>query len=203
MKIYILLLLSSTFILLGASEPVKVTVTAFCYDSRNVLSGNFFNSDSRKEEFMMTLNSNKLDESKEAIQDNTGGYVDIPEEKFAFISEKDTYRIHGNVERSRGNNTNQFTSTVYNNSENIINTKELYALKESKNLKLIQKINLQYKNNKTNIINIYFDKHNFDQEHQKCEEQTSQSVKEFYLQFTLLICLLIGILYFFIKKFKR
>ena len=40
MKIYILLLLSSTFILVGASEPVKVTVTAFCYDSRNVLSGN-------------------------------------------------------------------------------------------------------------------------------------------------------------------
>ena len=189
--------------MLCANEPVKITVNAFCYDSRNVLSGEFFSTDSRKEKFTISLSSKTLDQSKDAIQDNTGGYVNIPEEKFALISSRDTYRLYGSVERSKNDNINQFISHVYNNSAKLLNTKELYHLKSSKNLKLIQKINLAYKSNKSNIIDVYFDEKLFYEEHQKCEEQIKESIKEFYLQATLLIFFLLGILYLLIRKFKR
>ena len=189
--------------MLYANEPAKITVNAFCYDSRNVLSGEFFNTDSRKEKFTISLSSKTLNQSIDAIQDNTGGYVNIPEEKFALMSDRKTYRLNGSVEHSKNDNMNQFISHIYNNSKKLINTKELYNLKNSKNLKLIQKINLEYKNNKTNIIDVYFDENIFNIEHQKCEEQIKKSIKEFYLQSTLLIFFLLGILYLLIRKFKR
>ena len=186
-----------------ANESVKIRVNAFCYDSRNVLSGEFFNTDSKKEKFTISISSKTLDQSKDAMQDNTGGYVNIPEEKFALILNRDSYRLVGSVERSKHDNVNQFISHIYSHSKKLINTKELYTLKNSKNLKLMQKINLVYKSDKTNIVDVYFDEKLFNKEHQKCEEQIEKSVKEFYLQFAVLLFFLLGILYLLMRKFKR
>jgi len=144
--------------MLYASEPAKITVNASCYDSRNVLRGKFFNTDSRKEKFTISFSSKTLDQSKDATHTNTDGYVDITEEKYAFILGRDSYRLDGSVVRSRSDNINQFVSDIYSDSENLINTKELYALKNSQNLKLMQKINLVYKSGKTNMVAVYFDK---------------------------------------------
>ena len=190
------------FTMLYANEPVKINVSVLCYDSRNIFSGEFFNTNSRKEKFTISLSSKRLDQSKDAVQDNAGGYVNISEEKYAFMSDKDSYRLYGSVERSKDGNINQFISNVYNHSNKLINTKELYNLRNSKNLKLIQKINLQNRNNKTNSIDVYFDKNIFNKEYQKCEEQINKSIKEFYLQVTLLLLFLLGILYFLIRRFK-
>ena len=188
---------------LHSNEAVKITVNAFCYDSRNVLSGKFFNNDSKKEKFTITLSSNRLDQSKDALQDNTGGYVNVPEEKYAFIANRDSYRLYGSVERSKNNNINQFFSNVYSSSKKFINTKELYNLSNSKNLKLIQKINLENRNNKVNSIDVYFDKNMLDAEYQKCEEQINKSIEKFYFQLTLLILFLLGLVYFLIRKYKK
>jgi len=200
---YILLLLITPLTILQANEAVKITVNASCYDSRNILRGEFFNTDSRKEKFTIAIRSKKLDLSKDAIHDNTGGYVNIAEEKYALISNRDSYRLYGNVERSRTDNINQFTSHIYNRSQKLITTKELYALKNRKNLKFMQKINLEYKHDKTNVTEVYFDEKVFEQEYQKCEEQIERSRNSFYLQVALLLLLLVGILYFLIRKFKR
>ena len=189
--------------MLQANESIKINVHAICSDSRNIFNGELFSTDSRREKFSITIRSNRLNQSKDALQDNTGGYVNIPEDRYYLKSDKDVYRINGGVERSRKENINKFTSDVYNKSEKVINTKELYNLKNSKNLKFIQKINLEYKNNQTNILNVYFDENSFNKEYQKCEEQVHTSRNKFYLQSIFVLLFLFGVLYFLRRKFKN
>jgi len=199
---YILLTIIS-YTMLCADEPVKITVDAICYDARNVSSGVFFPADSRKEKFTISLSSKKLDQSKDAIHSNTDGYVDTTEEKFALLAGRESYRLDGSVIRDRSDNINRFVSDIYSDAENTIDTKTLYRLKESKNLKLIQQINLTYKSDKTNSIDVYFDAESFNEAYQKCEEQVHESVHRFYLQSALLILFLSGVFYFMIRRFKR
>ena len=204
MKKYILflLLVTSNITMLHANESLKINVHAICSDSSSILNGEFFSTASRKEKFTITISSNRLNLSKDAIQDNTGGYVNIPEDSYYLKSDNDVYRIKGAVERSRKENINKFTSDIYNKSRNGINTKELYNLKNSKNLKFIQKINLEYKNNKTNILSVHFDEDSFNTEYQKCEEQVHKSRNEFYLQSTFILLFIFAILYLLRRKFK-
>ena len=91
-----------------ANEPLKINVHAFCSDSRNILNGEFFSTDSRREIFTITISSKRLNLSKDAVQDNTGGYVNIPEDSYYLKSDKDVYRLKGSVERARKENINKF-----------------------------------------------------------------------------------------------
>ena len=189
--------------MLHANESVAISINALCSDSRRVSNLEFFNADSRRENFGITISSKRLNLSEDALQDNTGGYVNIPEDKYYFKTDKDVYRLSGSVEYSSKDSINQFSSKIYSKSKKIINTEDFYNLTDSKNLKFIQKINLEYRSNKTNIIDVYVDKNIFDKEHQKCEEQINKSLKAFYLQSALLILFLLGMFYLLIRKFRR
>jgi len=190
-------------VMLFANEPVKITVNASCYDIRNLLNGVLFSADPRKEKFTISLSSKKLDQSKDAIHSNTDGYVDTTEEKYALISGRESYRLDGSVVRDRSDNINRFVSDVYSDAENMLDTKTLYRLKERKNLKLIQQINLTYKSDKTNSIDVYFDAESFNAAYHKCEDEVQASVEKFYFQMVLLILFLLAIVYFLARRFKR
>ena len=205
MKKYIisLLFITSHITMLQANESLKINVHATCSDSSSILNGEFFSTASRKEQFSITVSSTSLNLSKDAVQDNTGGYVDIPEDKYFLKSDKDVYRLSGSVERSKKNNINEFTSDIYNESTKVINTEELYNLKNSKNLQFIQKINLPYKNNITNTFNVYFDENSFEKEYQKCEAQVHKSRNEFYLQSGFIILFIFVILSLIGRRFIK
>ena len=184
--IFFLVLVLSSTTMLNAKESIKIDVHAFC-------------SDSKKEEFRIKISSNKLNLSEDAVQDNTGGYVDIPEDSYYLKTNSDVYYLDGVVENSSSEKISQFISTIYKDSKKIISTKELYSLKSSKDLKFIQKINLE-NNNKTtntttNILNVYFDETQFNKEYQKCKEQINQSKENPYTQVILLVFLILGLIY--------
>ena len=132
-----------------ANGYVKVDVNAICSDSTNIVS-----------KFSITISSNKLNLTQDAIQDNLGGYVDIPEDRYYLKTDKGVHRLNGVVEYNYESQINQFTSNM--------TIEEFEALKNSENVKFIQKINLQKNNNRTttNTLNLYFDK-----KYQKCKEQ--------------------------------
>ena len=206
MKKYIvlLLLLVSNISLLYAKEPLKINVEALCSDDRDIFNGKFSSTNSRRERFTITISSNALYQSKHAVQDNTGGYVNIPEDKYYLKIDKDIYRLKGGVKRSKKANINQFISHIYNGSQKVINTEELYTLKKSKNLQFIQKINLEYKsNNTTNILDVYFDEISFTKEYQKCEDQVQQSKEKFYRESLYLLLFVFGILYLLRRKLTK
>lgn len=81
----------------------------------------------------------KLNLTEDAVVDNTGGYVDIPEEKLYLKSKKTLYPLHGKVIRNKQNSKEL---------QAIINTSDLKKLSQEKSLKVIQKIEL-LENNKT------------------------------------------------------
>ena len=162
--ILLILLIVSTMTILNAKENLQVYLNIIC-------------SNSNTGELTIKINSDKLNLSKDALQDNLGGYVDIPEDKYYLKSKHKIYYIKGIVKKNK-KNTNQFNSYISSNSKNFLNTKELYSLRNSKKLKFIQKIDLE-KNNKnirsknittTNILNIYFDKNLVDIEYKKCKK---------------------------------
>jgi len=141
-----------------AKEYVNISVNAICSDSKNEIS-----------KYSITINSNTLNLTEDAIQDNLGGYVDIPEDRYYLKTDSKVFRLKGVVEHDYKKKINQFTS--------YIPIKEFKALKNSKNLKFIQKINLENTNktNKsknsttTNSLNLFFDK---DQFRNECKEYT-------------------------------
>ncbi|MEA3498826.1 MAG: hypothetical protein U9R16_07200 [Campylobacterota bacterium] len=163
MKKYILSLFLVIFniTILNANEHIKL----FC-------------SDSIEKRLSINLDSDKLNLTQDAVQDNTGGYVDIPEDRYYLKTKDKLYYLNGVVEYNYKNKINQFRSYIDNNSEKFITIKELYSLKNSKGLKLIQKIILDNKNKVkdsqyktiTNIINVYFDEKLFQKEYYKCKK---------------------------------
>ena len=170
--ILFLLILTSNITLLNAEEPIKIHVKAFCSDSKDSVS-----------KLSIKISSNILNLSEDAIQDNLGGYVDIPEDKYYLKTSNNVYRLNGVVETDYNNKVNQFTSYIDNNSKKFINIEELHSLKENNDLKFIQKINLENNeitsvkdNTTTNILNIYFDKDLFDKEYQRCKKQLNNSI---------------------------
>ena len=164
MKIYILLLLLifTKVSILNANEHINIKVIC---------------SDSIKKELTIKINSNKLNLTEDAVQDNVGGYVDIPEDRYYLKTNDKLYYLDGLVETNYENSTNQFVSNVTKNSNKFINIQELYDLKNRKDLKLIQKIilennskinNLEHKTT-TNILKVYFDEKLFNKEYKRCD----------------------------------
>ena len=148
--LFFLLIITS----LHAKEYVNLSVNAICSDYKNEVS-----------KFSITINSNELNLTEDAIQDNLGGYVDIPEDRYYLKTESKVYRLKGVVEHDYETKINQFTAYI---------TIEVFkALKDSKNLKFIQKINLELEKTKkttTNTLNLSFDKEQFANEYYKCKK---------------------------------
>ena len=168
-------LVISNITILNAKESKKIGVNIFCVDAK-------------KDIFQIELDSNKLYLTKDAVQDNVGGYVDIPEENFYLKTKNKVFRIKGVVEINFKNNINQFKSKILNNKENFINIEEVYSLKNKKNLKLIQKINLEENNRDINlktktstiILDIKFNEKLFNTEYQKCNKKEEIKEKSFF-----------------------
>ena len=152
MKKYILLsILSISQLYATNSIPIKV----ICSDTQKALH--------------ITIGSDKLNLSSNAIQDNLGGYVDIPEEKFYLKTDTKVYRLQGIVENENRYVIAQFSSIMDNQPSNFISLKELSKLKSNKNLKFIQKIHLETTNQIVkNILPVYFDENVFNRELKKC-----------------------------------
>jgi len=152
MKKYILLsILSSSQLLSNDSIPIKV----LCSDKQKALH--------------ITIRSDKLNLTSDAIQDNLGGYVDIPEEKFYLKTKTKVYYLQGIVENENKDAIAQFASTLNNHPSNFITLKEFSKLQSNKDLKFIQKINLETTHQiAKNILHVHFDENIFDRELKKC-----------------------------------
>jgi len=110
----------------------------------------------------------KLNLSEDAIIDNLGGYVDIPENSFYLKTSDKVYYIQGKVINL--GYTHQFISE-YKSDVKFITLSELYGLKEKKDLKLIQKIHLEKDSNTVkNIFDAYFDTKSFEIGYRRCQE---------------------------------
>lgn len=160
-----LLLVISNLTILNANDSTKIEIKALC---SNLEIG----------EFGIKINSNNLNLTEDAMQDNLGGYVDIPATKYYLKTKNALYYLDGVVEHNYKNSINQFISSINKDSKKLITPKKLYSLKNSMDLKFIQKIDLE-KNNKigsskttttTNILNIYFDENIFEKEYHKCKK---------------------------------
>ena len=195
MKKYILFLLMflSYITLLNAQESIKVHVNALCCESQNIVSS-----------LNIRIDSNKLDLSEDAVQDNLGGYVDIPEDKYYLKTQTDVYYIDGVVQADYENSVNQFTSSINNKSGKLITIEELYNLKDRNDLRLIQKINLEQNHSRdkttTNILNISFDSTLFTTEYEKCEKQVIQPQKSNYLLIFFAVFFILLLLYLLKKR---
>jgi len=125
-------------------------------------------------ELHVKITNRTLNLSEDAVQDNLGGYVDIPDENYYLKTDTSVYHLNGVVEYNYKNNTQQFISHVSSGSNKYISIDKLHSLKDNSNLKLIQKINLENKTKDTittNILNIHFDKDLFEKEYKKCKSK--------------------------------
>ena len=126
---------------------------------------------SKQKSLSIIIHNKKLNLSEDAVIDNLGGYVDIPENSFYLKTSDKVYHIHGQVINL--GYTHQFISE-YKSDARFITLKELYSLKEKKNLKFIQKIHLEKDNRVVkNILDVYFDAKSFEREYQQCQEYLS------------------------------
>jgi lipopolysaccharide export LptBFGC system permease protein LptF len=137
-------------------------------------------SDATKQKLILKIDSDRLNLTEDAIQDNSGGYVDIPEDYYYLKTDDKVYYLAGTTQIDYKNNINRFVAYINNDSDKYIDIKEFYSLKNRKDLKLIQKIVLQnssaenssitLQSNKpvTNILDIYFDQELFAKEYEKC-----------------------------------
>ncbi len=123
-------------------------------------------SDITNKELTISLHSNQLNLSENAIIDNVGGYVDIPEDSYYLKTNTNIFHLDGIVE-----NNNQFTASINSNSQKFITHNELYNLKDNKNIQFIQKINLQENNTTTNILDVQFNPEQVTTEYQKCQSK--------------------------------
>ena len=123
----------------------------------------------------LIIYTDKLNLSEDAVIDNLGGYVDVFENSFYIKTAHKVYYIHGHVKNL--GDTYQFISEDKGDPK-FLTVKELYSLKDKKNLKFIQKIRLE-KDNKVvkNIIDIYFDTKNFEIEYQRCHKSLNNTTK--------------------------
>ena len=147
-KKIILLSLISTLRLL-ATESIKIDLEC-----------------SEEKSLSVVIHSEKLNLSDDAVIDNTGGYVDIPENSFYLKAAEKVYYIFGEVINI--GYTHKFISE-YNSDKKYITSKELYTLKEKQNLKFIQKIHLEKEKRVVkNILDVHFDIKSFERAYQEC-----------------------------------
>ncbi|MEA3553860.1 MAG: hypothetical protein U9R39_05610, partial [Campylobacterota bacterium] len=137
MKKYILILLViSNITMLSANENISVELIC-----------------SKTKDIVIKINSDKLNLTNDAIQDNLGGYVDIPATNYYIKTNNKLYHLNGVVDNLNQDNINQFSSIINTNSKNLINPKQLYSLKNNEDLKFIQKIDLESNNNTESLKN--------------------------------------------------
>ena len=173
----------------NANKPIKAHVNTVCSQTKNIVSS-----------LSIKIDSNLFNLTENAIQDNLGGYVDIPEDKYYLKTDNKVYHLSGVVEKKYEDNINQFTSVINKDSNKLIRIDELYTLKDTKSIKLIQKINLENSTEtKTNILNIYFDSVLFTAEYQKCKNRTLQTQETTYTK-TLFIAFFILLILYILKK---
>lgn len=191
MKKFILFLLLAivTITILEADEPIKLNIDTFCTDS-NI------------KEFTIEISSNQLYLTKDAIQDNLGGYVDIPENRYYLKTTAHVYSINGIVKNDYKNNVNKFYAYINDTSEKYIKIEELYGLKNSKDLQFIQKINLEensFKNTTTTtILDVYFDENLLNNAYEKCNNVIHKQKDTSYL-YPILFIFFILIIYYVLK----
>ncbi len=156
----LLLLVMLNITILNAKEYNDTNIKIFCTDSID-------------KKLSIQINSHKLNLTRDAVQDNVGGYVDIPEDRYYLKTNSKVYYLDGVVKKDYEKNVNQFTAIINNNSNKFITIEEFYTLKNHKNLKLIQKIILENNNSKykttTNKLNIIFNKNLLSKEYKKCK----------------------------------
>jgi len=203
MKKYILFLILITYntMLLDAKETTTIHVEAFCSYPGNLFTKIFYTSDTDSQMYTIKINSKQLNLSQDAVEEIPSGYIRIAEDRHYLRLNEHIYNLKGIVERSRKDKINQFTSYIYNKHKKLINTKELYSLKSSKNLEYIQIITLKQGSKKTNIIDVAFDENLFTKEYNNCQQQISESKNEIYLQSLFVILFIAGLLYIF--KYRK
>ncbi|MDA7818157.1 hypothetical protein N9A28_08195 [Sulfurimonas sp.] len=180
MKKYILFILS--LIILNADETIKIDIKANCTDTQ---------------EYLLNINSPKLHLTKNAVQENIDGYVDIADNKyyFGYKDQNTEYVIDGTVENLNKEKVNQFSGYITLN--------ELNTLRASNQITFTQDINLvsRIKNVKT-TLDVYFDKTSFDREHVVCMEQMYKQEQNKYLK-TLFFIPFILIVFYLVKRGRR
>jgi hypothetical protein len=95
---------------------------------------------SKEHGFVVFIDSLQLYLSEDAVIDNLGGYVDIFDAKYYIKTPKKVYTLEGEVINI--GTTHRFTSTPSMHSK-AIDAKELYSLKDTQQLRFIQKIRLE------------------------------------------------------------
>lgn len=127
-----------------------------------------------KQQLYLTIKHNNLNLTEEALVDNTGGYVDIPEERHYIKLDQETFKLKGVVLRDNQEHINVFTAPL-KNLPAIFITK----LTIIKSAKFIQKIDLEENNmikqsqniTTTNTLTISFDKNISKKEYEKCTKE--------------------------------
>ncbi|MEA3289565.1 MAG: hypothetical protein U9Q04_05200 [Campylobacterota bacterium] len=164
MNKYILLIITVilNITMLNATELEQMKLETICSNSK---------------EFTVKINTNKLNLSEDAVQDNLGGYVDIPEDSYYIKTNNTLYYLDGVVIKRHKENINQFIFHPKEQAGKFLNIQELYSLKNRDDLKFIQKINLK-KDQKaqntedtttTNSFYVYFDKKRLEEAYKKCK----------------------------------
>lgn len=149
-----ILLIVSTITMLHAENTLITNTTVLC-------------NKPDKDKFLIQLNSNSLDLTEDAVVDNTGGYVDIPEDRYYLKTDQKIYKLQAKVVRT--DNLNQLQA--------FINSQDLKSIKDFQKITLIQKIDLEEKNNSnqkqnittTNIIHISFNQSSLKKAYQECK----------------------------------
>ncbi len=154
-------------------------------------------SNSSTNEFTLTFTSNQLNLSENAIIDNLGGYVDIPEDSYYLKTNTNIYKLDGIVESNQ-----QFTVHINDTSENFINTKELYTLHNNNNIQFIQKINLEENHTTTNILGVNFNPSQIKQEYKSCKQNTAELKQNNNYDIAIILIGILILLYIF-KSIKR
>jgi hypothetical protein len=142
--IFLFLLFNTTFLFAQDNLVIKVT----CVKEKT-------------KKLIISIDSNKLYLTVDAVQDNLGGYIDIPENWYYLKTEQNIYLIGGEVNNENKYGINRFLTHLSAKNINVL---------QEKDLQFIQKINLETKKGSKlirNIFSISFD-NNFENEYKKC-----------------------------------
>lgn len=118
-------------------------------------------------QLQLFITSQNLNLTNEAIVDNTGGYVDIPEEIFYVKTALNIYKVYGKVVKNT-QNINQFQAQISKDA--------LQNLPLNQKIELIQKIDLIQNNQElreknittTNKLTLQFEKSNLNSALKEC-----------------------------------
>jgi len=154
-------------------------------------------SDITNQELTISLHSDQLNLSENAIIDNVGGYVDIPEDSYYLKTNTNIFHLDGIVESSH-----LFTAIINSDSSKFVSQNELYNLKDNKQIQFIQKINLQENNTTTNILDVKFNPEQITTEYQKCQSKDTITTTDTSTSIIFPILFILIGLYLFVRSKK-